>query len=235
MIVEFRTYRLKPGSSPRPKSALAKASPNRTKVSPLGAFWHTEVGPLNRIIHVWPYEDFAHRARRSARRRSRAGRPTSASSSRSMKSEIFIPAPFSPKLEPRQLGGIYEIRTYTLAPGAIPGQIDRWCTAIAERVEAVAVGLRRPFRARRAQPLAPHLGLQGRQPPRRDPRQGAEGRHLAAEGRAARPDPDPGEHAGRSGRVLAAEVALKALTRMDSLPRLRGRVERASGQEAAWG
>jgi len=34
----------------------------RVKVSPLGAFFHTEVGPLNRIIHVWPYEDFAQRS-----------------------------------------------------------------------------------------------------------------------------------------------------------------------------
>ena len=29
----------------------------RAKVSPLAAFWHTEVGPLNRVIHVWPYEN----------------------------------------------------------------------------------------------------------------------------------------------------------------------------------
>jgi hypothetical protein len=32
-------------------------------------------------------------------------------------SEIFLPAPFSPKLEPRKLGNLYEIRTYTLKPG----------------------------------------------------------------------------------------------------------------------
>jgi hypothetical protein len=30
--------------------------------------------------------------------------------------EIFLPAPFSPKLEPRKLGNLYEIRTYTLKP-----------------------------------------------------------------------------------------------------------------------
>ena len=51
------------------------------------------------------------------------------------KSEIFIPALFSPKLEPRQLGGIYEIRMYTLKPGAIPSQIDRWSTQIGERTK----------------------------------------------------------------------------------------------------
>src|ERR1700686_3409947 len=50
-------------------------------------------------------------------------------------SEIFLPAPFSPKLEPRKLGGLYEIGLYTLKPGGIPGVIDRWSTAIAERVK----------------------------------------------------------------------------------------------------
>jgi len=41
----------------------------------------------------------------------------------------------SPKLEPRQLGNLYEIRTYTLKPGGIPGVIDRWSTQIAERIK----------------------------------------------------------------------------------------------------
>src|SRR3954463_12203548 len=61
MIVEFRTYRLKPGSVAEATKRFGEGLANRTKVSPLGAFFHTEVGPLNRIIHVWPYEDFAHR------------------------------------------------------------------------------------------------------------------------------------------------------------------------------
>ena len=36
---------------------------------------------------------------------------------------------------PRALGGIYEIRSYTLAPGAVPGMIDRWAVKIDERVK----------------------------------------------------------------------------------------------------
>ncbi len=50
-------------------------------------------------------------------------------------SEILLPAPFSPQLEPRQLGNLYEIRTYTLKPGSIPGVIDRWSTQLAERIK----------------------------------------------------------------------------------------------------
>ena len=103
-------------------------------MSPLGAFFHTEVGPLNRIIHVWPYEDFAQRTQ--VRSQKIEGWPPNIREFvEEQQSEIFIPAPFSPKLEPRQLGGIYEIRMYTLAPGAIPGQIDRWTTAIDARTK----------------------------------------------------------------------------------------------------
>src|SRR5262249_8798419 len=48
------------------------------------------------------------------------------------KAEIFIPAPFSPPLQERALGNLYEVRTYTYAPGAIPAVIERW----SEKIEA---------------------------------------------------------------------------------------------------
>ena len=52
-----------------------------------------------------------------------------------MESKILVPAPFSPKLEPRKLGGIYEFRTYLMKPGSIPGTIERWNGAIAGRTK----------------------------------------------------------------------------------------------------
>ena len=136
MIVEFRTYRLKPGTVAQAEERFGEALPARAKISPLAAFWHTEIGPLNRIIHVWPYENFAERTRLRAEATKLAGWPPNIREFvEEQQAEIFIPAPFSPKLEPRKLGGIYEIRIYTLAPGAIPGQIDRWSTQIAERTK----------------------------------------------------------------------------------------------------
>ena len=136
MIVEFRTYTLQPGSVATVEERFGEALANRTRLSPLAAFWHTEVGPLNRIIHVWPYESMAERTRIRAEASKVAGWPPAIREFVvEQKSQIFIPAPFSPKLEPRQLGGIYEIRIYTLKPGMIPNQIERWSTAIDERVK----------------------------------------------------------------------------------------------------
>ena len=136
MIVEMRTYTLQPGTTATFEERFGAALPVRAKVSPLAAFWHTEVGPLNRIIHVWPYASFEERTRIRAEGQKLEGWPPNIREFvEEQESEIFIPAAFSPKLEPRQLGGIYEIRTYTLAAGAIPAIIDRWSTALAERVK----------------------------------------------------------------------------------------------------
>ena len=62
MIYEFRTYTLKVGSMGKFEDNFAKALPIREKHSKLTACWHTEIGPLNQIIHVWAYEDMKHRA-----------------------------------------------------------------------------------------------------------------------------------------------------------------------------
>jgi hypothetical protein len=57
MIYEVRTYTLKPGTIPEVEKRFGEVLQHREKYSPLGAFWHTELGPLNQIIHVWPYEN----------------------------------------------------------------------------------------------------------------------------------------------------------------------------------
>ena len=132
MIIEMRTYRLKPGSIPEVEKRFGEALRERVKVSPLGAFFHTEVGPLNRIIHCWPYDDLGQRTKLRADATKVAGWPPKIQEFiEEMESKIVIPAPFSPKLEPRRLGNLYEIRTYTMLPGATPTVIDRW----AERIE----------------------------------------------------------------------------------------------------
>jgi hypothetical protein len=136
MIVEMRTYTLRPGTTATFEERFGAALPARAKVSPLAAFWHSEVGPLNQVIHVWPYESIDERTRLRAEATKTNGWPPNVREFVvEQKSQIFIPAPFSPKLEPRQLGGIYEIRMYTLAPGAVTGQIERWAGQIGERVK----------------------------------------------------------------------------------------------------
>jgi len=61
LIIEMRTYDLQPGTVPQYEKHFAEALPRRMEYSRLGAFWRTEIGPLNRIIQVWPYESLEKR------------------------------------------------------------------------------------------------------------------------------------------------------------------------------
>ena len=136
MIIEMRTYQLKPASIPQLEERFGAALPERLKFSALAAFWHTEVGPLNQVIHVWPYDTFEQRIQvRTTAIASGKWPPATREFVVEQKSELFLPAPFSPPLEPRQLGGIYEIRMYSFAAGAIPGVIERWSAKVGERVK----------------------------------------------------------------------------------------------------
>ena len=63
MILEMRTYAVKTRAMALTEERVAQGLPERTRLSPLGACWRTEVGPLNRLICIWPYDDMAHRAR----------------------------------------------------------------------------------------------------------------------------------------------------------------------------
>ena len=61
MIYEVRTYTLRPSTVPEFEERFAKRKPLREKHSSLGAFWHTDFGPLNQVIHAWPYDNLQHR------------------------------------------------------------------------------------------------------------------------------------------------------------------------------
>ena len=136
MIYEVRTYRLKPGSIAECEKRFAEALPHREKYSPLGAFWHTDIGPLNRIIHVWPYDDLQQRTELRGQAMSDPNWPPKIGEMiEDMVSEIFIPAPFMQPLGHRSLGGVYEMRTYMYQPGALPTVLERWAEAVPARTE----------------------------------------------------------------------------------------------------
>jgi hypothetical protein len=136
MIIEMRTYTLKPGTTPDFEKAFEEDLQYRTKISPLGAFFRSDVGPLNQVIHIWPYESFAEKDRIGADARKTGHWPPKVRDFLvTQESKVFQPAPFSPPLEPRKLGNIYEIRTYTVKPGTIPNLIERWQECIEDRVK----------------------------------------------------------------------------------------------------
>ena len=134
MIIEMRTYTLQPGTLAEVEKRFGDALPTREKHSKLAAFWHTEIGPLNQIMHVWTYDSFEQRAAVRAAAAKDAGWPPAIREFvTDQKSEIFLPAPFSPPLTPRAVGPVFEMRSYTMAAGQIPGMIERWSSKIEKR------------------------------------------------------------------------------------------------------
>jgi len=136
MIIEMRTYTLKPGGLQGFLGAFLEGLPARLQFSELGAFWHSEVGTLNQVIHVWPYESFEARERIGQEAR-KTGKwpPKTHEFILTQESKIVVPAPFSPPLGKKKLGNIYEIRTYTYKPGTLPTVIETWAKLIDERVK----------------------------------------------------------------------------------------------------
>jgi len=136
MIYEVRTYDLKPHAVPEFEKRFGEAYEKRRKHSELAAFWHTEIGPLNQVIHVWPYQDLMERDRiRADAQKDGSWPPKTGEFILAQRSDIMIPFPMSPELKPGKLGPFFEMRTYTLPPGDLPKIAQAWEKALPERLK----------------------------------------------------------------------------------------------------
>jgi hypothetical protein len=134
MIYEMRTYDLKPRTQPEVVKRFGEAYEKRKKLSELSAFWMTEIGPLNQIVHIWPYKDLEERGRiRAAAVAEKIWPPKIAEFVVNMRSDIMIPFSFSPELKPGEVGPYFEMRTYTYNPPDLSAIMEDWEKAIPGR------------------------------------------------------------------------------------------------------
>jgi len=138
MIYEVRTYTLQPGTVAEFEKRYAQRLALREKHSKLGAFWHTEIGALNQVIHVYPYDDLQQRTAvrdALAQDTARAQIPSGREFVVAQEAEIVVPAPFMHPLGSRDYGSgnVYEMRIYTYEPGHISAVLEAWSKAIPDR------------------------------------------------------------------------------------------------------
>jgi hypothetical protein len=143
MIYEIRTYNMKPRGVAEFEARFAEGYVAREKYSKLGGMWHTEIGPLNQVIHIWLYESLQHRADvRAAANKDSSGKwpPNTADTLISQESDILVPV--STMVDwtgPQELGNLYELRMYTFPPGVIGQVAERFAKALPARAAVYPV------------------------------------------------------------------------------------------------
>ena len=135
MIYEARSYRVARGKVPEFLSTFGESYKTRGKVSPISAMLYTEIGPLNQVIHIWPYESMGAREQtRVEAAKDPAWPPPVSHLLETMQSEIFVPLPFTPTMASGDLGPVFEWREYTMRADGQPALVENWSSAIEERV-----------------------------------------------------------------------------------------------------
>lgn len=136
MIYELRTYTLKTGALETVNKMFAERLEHRVKYSPLAGYWYTDIGPLNQIIHIWPYKDLAERAKiRESFAKDPNWPPPILEHIVTMESDVIVPFHTHDELKPAKLGPIYEMRYYNLVPGTVPKVKEMWTAMLPERVK----------------------------------------------------------------------------------------------------
>jgi hypothetical protein len=144
MIYEIRTYNAKPGQVGEYFQRFAEGLETRSKYSQMYGMWQTEIGPLNQIVHIWSYDSLQQRAEvRAAAARDPSGKwpPKSSELLVSQETDILVPIKGMQHLSGGQeLGGVYELRMYTYAAGAISGIAETFAAAYEGRHGVYPVG-----------------------------------------------------------------------------------------------
>jgi hypothetical protein len=144
MLFELRTYNLKPYSVPEFEKRFAEGVETRVKYSPLVGFWHTDIGPLNQVLHLWKYENLQERADvRAASVNDPSGQwpPKVMDLVESQESDILIPGVVNDPMDgPREWGNLYELRMYTYPSGTVRKIMDAFCAKVPERASLSPLG-----------------------------------------------------------------------------------------------
>ena len=137
MIYEIRTYNVRPGTVGEYEKRFAAAYPVRSKYSQLYGWFHTEIGPLNQLVHIWPYESLQQRAdiRAAASKDPSGGWPPQNSDLLiSQESDILVPIKgMTEVMGPQQWGGLYELRMYTYPAGEVAKVAEKFSEALERR------------------------------------------------------------------------------------------------------
>ena len=136
MIYELRIYTIKPGTTQEYYEKFHESFEDRQKLSRMIGIFHTDVGDLNKIMHIWEYEDHGQRAQiRAETSKHEWWPPPTGHLLRKQITKIVMTPAFRPEPRLGEYGSVYEFRTYTLFPGKLGEMAEKWTPNIAAREE----------------------------------------------------------------------------------------------------
>ncbi|XP_015705084.1 protein NipSnap homolog 3A-like [Coturnix japonica] len=122
IFYEIRTYDVKPSKMKEFVELVHKFLHLRTAHSELVGYWTTELGAMNKAVHVWKYDNFAHRtAVRHALANDKEWQGQFISSAlpliEKQHNEVAYLVPWCQLGKPPKEGGVYEWVTFQMKPG----------------------------------------------------------------------------------------------------------------------
>ena len=139
MLYELRTYTLKAGTLGDVVKAASTVSRDirGDNFGKLEGYWFTEIGPLNQVLHLWSYSDFAERARlrgELAKNSRWTGEYLPLIRPLLMLQEVRLLNAIRPPVAPATTGNVYELRNYRAKPaGAAKQWLDAFTAALPAR------------------------------------------------------------------------------------------------------
>ncbi|XP_078607255.1 protein NipSnap homolog 3B-like isoform X3 [Branchiostoma floridae x Branchiostoma japonicum] len=121
-LYELRTYQIKPALFWEFMEILEEKVHLRKEMSKMVGFWTVDLGGLNQVVHMWEYDDFAHRTAVARTRSAHTGWMSTLNkllpTIEHQENALLLPMPWSPLKYPDTPGGWYELRSYRMNPGA---------------------------------------------------------------------------------------------------------------------
>ncbi len=134
MIYEMRTYKLKIGKAAEFLNNFQPLFEKRQKISRLLGMFFADIGDLNRVMHIWEFEDAKHRDEvRAEAMKESWWPPKSADIILEQSNKLLVAPPFRPEPRLGENGGVYEVRTYGVQTGKMNEVISRWTEHLPER------------------------------------------------------------------------------------------------------
>mgnify|MGYP001597821128 FL=1 len=147
MLYEVRAYAITPGHVQEAVEDFGRIIERRTRLSKLTGFFTCALGELNRILHIWEYENAAHRESvRAETLRQPWWPPLKREHIHKQVTRLMRPASCRPRPLAGALGGVYVIRSDFLRTGMFQEVSARWAELLParERLSPLAAAFGNP-------------------------------------------------------------------------------------------